>query len=119
MIADPKNLIYREKPRLVGYDHAAVRRNAYLALGKGIQRIDRHIRRNAWQQMHLNLHLGSGIVDHFADLDLAGIIRLNNAVDHAASGNTIRYLLDGQRFLIDLFDLRPYLDLAAAQALVV
>ena len=62
-------------------DHTAVRRDADLAIGKGIQGINGLVGRDTRSQMHQNLHLPSGIIIHLLDLDLSLLVGFQDGID--------------------------------------
>ena len=75
-----QHIAHGEELWFVVLDYAAVRRDAYLAVGKGIEGIDGLIARYAWGQMHLYLYLGSREVFNLTSLDLTLLDGLDDRV---------------------------------------
>ena len=105
--------------RLVVLDHAAIHVHALLAVGEGVERVDRLVRRYARGQMDQDLHLARRVVVHLADLDFPLLVGLDDGVDQGARRVAIGDFGDGQRAVVHLRDPRPDLHHAAAVAVVV
>ena len=71
-----------QEVRLVILNHAAVGRDVDLAIGEGIKRINRLIRRDTRCQVHQDLYLLRRVVVHLLDFDLTLVVGLQDALDH-------------------------------------
>ena len=105
--------------RLVINDDAGIGRNAYLTVCEGIKGIDGNVGRLPRGQLYQYFHVFSRVVHHFFNLDLAFVIGFDDGVNEAAGSGAIRYFTNGHGLSVQLFHLRPHLDFATSQALVV
>ena len=106
-VVDTQNL------RLVVEDHACVRCDGHLACGEFIKRIDGLVRRHVVRKVDHDVHLVCGEVVDLLDLDLTGLLGLEDCLDHHLSRLAVRHLGDCESILVDLLDLCADLDLAA------
>ena len=107
------------KLRLVVLYHAAVWRQAYLAVGEGIERIDCLVWRNARSKMYLYLHLRSRQVFHLASLYLSFFYCLCDRVDEAFRRFRERQFPDDKCLAVEFFYLSPHFQLSATLAVVI
>ena len=103
---------------IVLYD-AAVRRDVHLAVGEGIERIERLVRRDARCEVHLYLHLRRRVVVNLPRLYLALLYGLEYGVDECGSGLAIRYFAYDERLVVEFLYLCPHLQHSAALPVVV
>ena len=76
-----QNVTDGEELRFLILDDTAVGRNAYLAVGKGVQSIDGLVGRNARHEMYKYLNVGSCEVFDFANLYLVFVNGLGDRFD--------------------------------------
>ena len=81
-----QHIAYGEELWFVVLDHAAVRRDAYLAIGKGIEGVDGLIARYAWCQVYLDFNLGSSEVFNLTGLDFSFLDGLYDRVLQGLGG---------------------------------
>ena len=105
--------------RFVVLDDAAVRRDANLAVGKGIERIERLVAADARHELHLNLDACRRQVVYVACFDLALLDGFLNTVYQAVNGLRVGQVAYDERFLVQFLNLRPHLQHAAALSVVV
>ena len=108
----------KETGLVVLYD-AAVGRQAYLAIGEGVERVYCLVARHTRCQMHLNLHLCGGQVFHLARLYLASLDGFHYRVLQCLGCLGERYLADDERLLVEFLYLGAHLDRASALAVVI
>ena len=120
-----EHVAHGEEHRLAVVDDAAVGRDAFLAVGAGIEGVYGLVARSARLQMHQNLHRSGRHILHLAHLDLALLRGFQYAVDEGgglgggAGGLAERQFSDGQRLAVTLFYLGTHPDHAAALPVVV
>ena len=105
--------------RLLVPDDAGVGRDRHLAVGEGVERVDRLVRRLVGRHLHDDLDLFGRVVVDLADLDLALFVGLDDRLLDRLGGRGVGDLGDGQRPLVDLRDAGAHLHGAAPQAVVV
>ena len=81
-----QHIAHGEELWFVVLDDAAVRRDAYLAVGKGIEGIDGLIARYAWCQVYLDFNLGSCEVFNLTGLDFSFLDGLYDRVLQGLGG---------------------------------
>ena len=98
-------LLPQQRPRMIGRtaqdlahahevgllvpDDAGVGRNRHLAVGEGVERVDRLVRRFVGRHLHDDLHVLGRVVDHAADLDLALLVGLDDRLLDRLGGRRI------------------------------
>ena len=102
-------LTHSEELRVIVSHHAAIGRDGDLATGKGVERIDRLVGRDAARQLDLDISLRCGLVVDLLDLDLPRLVRLQDRVDEAAGRAGVGQLRDGEGVRVDLLDPCPHL----------
>ena len=109
----------REELRLVVHDHAGVRGYVALAVGEGVQGVDRLVRGHIVGKVDYDLHLVSGHVLDLLDLDLALLLGLDDRVLDDLGGLAVGNLGDRYGVLVNLLDLRADLDASASRPVLV
>ena len=99
-----QDVVHTHKLRTIFVNHTSQWRNTHLTIREGIQRIDRQIRTDTWRQLHLNLNVFGGVINHLFNLNLTVIAGLDNAFYQRTRGGTKRNFLDQQSRLVFLFD---------------
>ncbi|MCY1542115.1 hypothetical protein D9M68_778420 [compost metagenome] len=89
--------------RLIIDDDTGIRRDRDLAIGKGIQGIDRLIYRHTLCQLYDQFYDRSSIIRYTLDLYFSLFIGFQDALDQSGGGYPIRHITDGYTFLIHLF----------------
>ncbi len=128
-------LLPQQRPRMIGRtaqdlahahevgllvpDDAGVGRNRHLAVGEGVERVDRLVRRLVGRHLHDDLHVLGRVVVHAADLDLALLVGLDDRLLDRLGGRRIGNFGNGQRPFVDLRYLGAHLHHPAPQAVVV
>ena len=112
-------LTHGEELRVIVSHHAAIGRDRDLAAGKGVERIDRLVGRDAARQLDLDIGLRCGLVIDLLDLDLPGLVRLQDRVDEAAGRAGVGQLRDGEGVRVDLLDPCPHLYLTSTLSVAV
>ena len=108
-----------EEVRLSLVDDAAVGRDAYLAVGKGIQGIDGLVARCTWGQVYQYLYVARCQVFHLAYLDFPLLAGLHDGVAYSGHRLAIRNLFHGQGLVVYLFNAGTHAHGAAPLAVVV
>lgn len=114
-----QHVAHAEEVGFVVVDDAAVGRDADLAVGEGVERVDGLVRRYARGQMYENLHLGGRVVIDLANLYLALLGSLQYGVDERRGGLAIGNLGDGQRLVVHFVDTGTHAHRTAAFTVVV
>ena len=114
-----QHVAHGEEVRLPFVDDAAVGRDADLAVGEGVERVDGLVGRGARRQVYQYLYAAGGEVLHFADFDFPLLAGFHDGVAYARHGLSIRNLLDGKRLVVYLLYLGTHAHAAAALAVVV
>ena len=105
--------------RLVVHDHAGVRGDVALAVGEGVQGVDRLVRGDVVGKVDYDLHLVRSHVLDLLYLDLALLLGLDDRVLDDLRGLAVGNLGDRYGVLVNLLDLRADLDAAAAGSVLV
>lgn len=99
-----QNLAYREKQRFIVAYHAAVGRYAHFTIGKGVEGVDRFVRRSTGLQMYEYLGLCSGYIVDFPYFYFPFVVCFQYRVDDDRCCLAIRYFGNGESPLISFFD---------------
>ena len=102
----------------IGND-TTVWRDAHLAIGECIERVDGAIARRAGQQMHDDVGMFRRVVVDFAHLDFAFFLRLYNRFDDGARRAAVWDVGYFQRLVVDFLDFRTDTHRTATLAVVV
>ena len=100
-------------------DDTAVGRDVDLAVGEGIEGVNRLVRRYARSQMYHNLDVCRCQVVDAAGLDLALLNGLRDTLTECGDRFRERQFADDERLLVDLLDLGAHLQHTAALTVVV
>lgn len=105
--------------RLIVGDNTGVGRDAHLAIGEEVERVDGLIRRDAGGELDVELYILGGIIRYALDLDLAAVVSLQDAIDKRRRSDAVRDIADDKGLCVQLFDACPYANLASARAIVI
>ena len=114
-----QHLADRHEMGLVVHDDAAVRRDADLAVGEGIERVDRLVGRDARRQMHQDFDVARRVVVDLLYLDFAFVVGFQYRVNQRRGGFPVGNLADDERFVVLLGDFGTHFHRAAPLAVVV
>ena len=117
--AAAQNLVHAHEVRLVVHDDARIRRYGDFAVGEGVQRVDRPVRRLVVADVDDDLDLIRSVVVDFLDLDFTLVVGFDDRFLDRLGRRAVGYLGDRERPLVDLVDPRADLDRPAAQSVVV
>ena len=92
-----QDIIHPHKLGLILVNHTGQRRNTHLAIGKGIQSINRQIRTDPGRQLHFDFYILRRIVNDLLNLDLSVITRLDNTLNERPRCGAERNFLNQQR----------------------
>ena len=90
----PQDVAGSHEHRLVIDDDARLRRETDLAVGKGIQPVNRLVGRDTIGQIADYLHLGSRVVVHLLDADFLLLVGFENALYQHVGGDGIGHFGD-------------------------
>ena len=96
----PQDVAGGHKHRLVVHDDAGLRREADLAVRKGIQSVDGLVGRHPVGQVAHDLHFGSRVVVDLLDGDAFLLVGLEDAFDEHPGGDAVRQLGDDYRLAL-------------------
>ena len=108
-----------DKFRVLVDNDARARRERLFAVREGVKRIDGDLRVCPRLQVHENFNALARVVVHVLDFDFALVVCLDNAFNQAHGRGAVRNFADGERLVVNLFNLRADLDLAPALTVVV
>ena len=108
-----------EELRFLVFDDAAVRRNAYLTIGEGIEGIEGLVGRDTRSEVNEYLDISRREVFHLAHLYLTFLYRLSDRLDECFGSFRERYVADYQRFLVKFLNLCSNLNRATSLSVVI
>ena len=108
-----------DKFRVLVDDDARAWRKRFFAVRKRIKCVNGHLRVRPRLQVYENFDALARVVVHVLDLDFSLVVCFDNAFNQAHGRCAVRDFADGERLVIDLFNLRADLDLAPALTVVV
>ena len=114
-----QNVRNTDKFRVLVDNDARARRERLFAVRKGVESIDGHLRVCPRLQVYENFDALACVVVHVLDLDFSLVVCLDNAFNQAHGRGAVRDFADGERLVVNLFNLRADLDLAPALTVVV
>ena len=99
-----QHVAHRQEMRLAVGNHAAVWRNAHLAVGKGVERVDSPVARRARQQVHDDVGVFRRVVVHPFYFDFSLFLSFDDSLDDASRSASERHVGDFQCLVVDFFD---------------
>ena len=103
-----EHVAHAEELGLLVVDDAAVGRDADLAVGEGIEGVERLVAADARSEVNKDLHLGGGVVIDLADFDFSLLAGLQYGVYDGAGDLPVRDFAYGQRLVVHLFYFRAH-----------
>ena len=100
-------------------NHAAVRGQGRLAVGKRVERVHHDLRIGTRLQVDLDFHVFGGVVHNLLDFDFALVVGRHDGVDKAVGGGAEGQFADDERLIVELFDAGAHLEASTAFAVVV
>ncbi len=114
-----ENIIHTHEIGFIALYNTGIWRYGNLAISKGIECINSHIRRYPGCQVDNDLYIFRRIIFDLLDLDLALIIGRDHTIDQSSGSSGIRYFCNGQGPFIALNDLGSHPDPASAHPFIV